>query len=101
MFPSSNAAKHLPVFECPKPYECRWEENNQKGGENMSYSKLRGKIREVFGTQEAFAEKMGIDTSTLSFKLNNKSDFTVGEVVKACQLLGVEAEEAYLYFFTV
>jgi hypothetical protein len=66
----------------------------------MSYSKLRGKIREVFGTQEAFAESMGMDRSTLSLKLNRKSEWTMFEIEKACDLLGIPIIDVYLYFFT-
>lgn len=67
----------------------------------MSYSKLRGKIKEVFGTQDAFAQAMGMDRSTLSLKLNNKSEWTMTEIEKACCLLGIPINEVYLYFFTV
>lgn len=31
----------------------------------FDYSKLRGAIREKFGTQEAFAKAMGFSTATL------------------------------------
>ena len=38
-------------------------------------SKLRGKIRENFGSEYAFGEALGMALSTLSGKLNNKSEF--------------------------
>ena len=66
----------------------------------MSYAKLRGKIKEVFGTNEAFAKALGIDTSSLSAKLNNKSSWKREEIEKACELLNIPIEEVYLYFFT-
>lgn len=66
----------------------------------MSYAKLRGKIREKFATQEDFAEAMGIDRSTLSLKLNSKSEWSRIEIEKACILLGIQIEEVYAYFFT-
>ena len=65
----------------------------------MSYSKLRGKIKEVYGTNEKFAEAMGMDLSSLSAKLNNKSPWKREEIEKACGLLGIPIEEVYLYFF--
>ena len=65
----------------------------------MSYSKLRGKIREVFGTQEAFAEAMGISTVTISQKLNGKVEWKTSEIVKACELLGVPLADNAEYFF--
>lgn len=66
----------------------------------MSYAKLRGKIREVFGTQEAFAAAMGMSTVTLSQRLNGISEWKTSEIVKACELLGIPLEQNSLYFFT-
>ena len=66
----------------------------------MSYAKLRGKIREVFGTQEAFATAMGTSTVTLSQRLNGISEWKTSEIVKACELLGIPLEQNSLYFFT-
>lgn len=65
----------------------------------MSYSKLRGKIREVFGTQEAFAAAMNMNTATLSGKLNGKTDWTRVEMEQACSLLGVSMMDMHAYFF--
>lgn len=66
----------------------------------MSYAKLRGRIREQYKTQEAFAEAMGMDCSTLSMKLNEKSEWSRTEIEKACELLEIKIEEVYAYFFT-
>lgn len=66
----------------------------------MSYAKLRGKIREVFGTNAAFAAAMPMDLSTLSAKLNGKSPWKREEIEQACVILGIPIEEVYLYFFT-
>ena len=66
----------------------------------MSYFKLRGAIREKFGTQEAFAAAMGMDPSTLSAKLNGRSEWDRAEIEKACTLLGVPLERAHEYFFS-
>ena len=64
----------------------------------FDYSKLRGKIRE-FGTQEAFANAIGISTVTLSERLNNKSQFTQNEINKTVDVLKIEPEEIPIYFF--
>ncbi len=66
-----------------------------------NYSKLRGKIKEVFGSQDAFSVEMGMDRSTLSLKLNGKSDWTRLEIEKACLLLGIPIVEVHDYFFAV
>lgn len=73
----------------------------------MRFSKLRGRIREKFGTQSAFAKALGVHTATLSQKLRGVSDWTRPEIDKAVRLLDIPAEEiaAYFemgpYFFTV
>lgn len=67
----------------------------------MSYSKLRGRIREKFGTQSAFSIAMGMSESTLSGKLTGKTDWTRPEIEKACELLGIPLSEAYTYFFAL
>lgn len=66
----------------------------------MSYNKLRGKIREVFGTQEAFAEAIGISKASLSLRLNGKVKWTADEIEKAKDALGFDAKEIGDYFFT-
>ena len=66
----------------------------------MSYSKLRGKIREVFGTQEAFAEAIGMSTVSLSQRLNGKLDWRVSEIAMACKVLRIPLEDNAAYFFT-
>ena len=65
----------------------------------MSYAKLRGRIREKFGTQEAFANEMGMNPASLSSKLNGKTEWTRQEIEKACVLLEIPLTEAHLYFF--
>lgn len=66
----------------------------------MNYDKLRGKIREVFHTQEAFAEALGISKTSLSKKLNGSVSFTQDEMNKACELLDIPKEFIPVYFFT-
>lgn len=63
------------------------------------YRKLRGKIVEVFGTLEAFAEKMGFSKTQLSQRLSGNVEWKVTEIAKACDLLHIPYTEAYLYFF--
>lgn len=76
----------------------------KKGGVRMvcfSYGKLRGKIKEVFGTQERFADALGISKATLSQKLNNYSEFTQGEMLNAMCLLNQSPSQIDEYFFTL
>lgn len=66
----------------------------------FDYSKLRGKIREIFRTQSTFAKSMGMSTTSLSAKLNNKIGFSQKEIDKASDLLKIKKEEIPVYFFT-
>ena len=65
----------------------------------MDYSKLRGAIREKFGTQDAFAKALGISYASLNAKLNGRTEWKTNEIVKACQLLDIPLEQAHEYFF--
>lgn len=69
--------------------------------EKYNFDKLKGKIKEIFGTQNDFAEAMEMAPNTLSSKLNNQSDFSSTEISKAVDLLKIKsAEEAWKIFFT-
>lgn len=68
---------------------------------DFNYSKLRGKIREIFNTQSAFSKAMGMSTTSLSVKLNNNVEFTQKEIEKAVYLLKIDKEELPAYFFTL
>lgn len=68
---------------------------------SFNYSKLRGRIKEKYETQENFAQKMGISRTTLSQKLNNINEFTQQEINKAVELLDLPVEEIPIYFFVI
>lgn len=65
------------------------------------YSKLRGKIREVYKTEGAFAQAMHLTTTALSRRLCNIAEWKRPEMLRACELLAIPAEELPLYFFVV
>ena len=67
---------------------------------NWRYDKLRGKIKEVCGTQDAFAEKLGIGRVSLSQRLNNQLEFSQDEIFKSCEILKIDFSEMQAYFFT-
>lgn len=64
------------------------------------YSKLRGKIKEVYRTEGDFAVAMLMSAVTLSAKLNNKIPWTQTEMNLACKLLSVPYEFIPVLFFT-
>lgn len=74
--------------------------NDEKFDYSFNYRKLKGRIREIFNTQSAFAEAMGMSTTSLSAKLNNKIEFSQKEIDKASDLLKIKKEEIPIYFFT-
>lgn len=66
---------------------------------SYEYSKLKGRIKEVFGTQEAFAAAMGMSSAVLSARLNNVNNFSQAEIDLACKLLHIPDGEIRSYFF--
>ncbi len=73
---------------------------NEVAMKEYDYSKLRGKIKEVFKTEGDFATAMVMSTVTLSAKLNNKIAWTQAEINLACELLEVPYEFIPVLFFT-
>ena len=65
----------------------------------FDYSRLRGKIREVFDTEAAFAKAMEMGRVSLSQRLNNVLEFSSSEILKSCSLLGISSVEIPQYFF--
>lgn len=67
----------------------------------MNYDKLKGKIKEVLGTQGKLAENMGVDETTISNKLNSNTYFTQKEIIKISSILNIKFEEIPVYFFEI
>lgn len=67
----------------------------------FDYAKLRGKIKEVYKTQDEFAKALGIGRVSLSQRLNNTLDFSQMEINTACKILGLTAADIPDYFFTI
>lgn len=65
----------------------------------FDYSKLRGKITEIYGSQAKFAVAMGMSEKALSDKLTGKKPWKQPEMALAVQLLrGSEAGIPELFF---
>lgn len=62
--------------------------------------KLRGRIKELFGSEKAFAEAMGIAPSNLSARLNGKIQWGAVEIKRVSDLLYIPDGEVVAYFFT-
>jgi len=67
----------------------------------FDYSKLRGRIREIFKTESAFGRAMNLSHNTTSKKLNGRIQFTQNEIDRAIVLLEIPDDEISTYFFTL
>lgn len=67
----------------------------------FDYSRLNGKISEIFGTQKRFAAAMELSERSLSLKMNRKVPWKQTEIMRACQLLGLQNSDIPNYFFTL
>ena len=66
-----------------------------------NYDKLRGLIREHFGTNKAYAEALGISQTTLYTRLANETSFTQEEMRVTSKLFNINSpEERDKIFFT-
>lgn len=67
---------------------------------SYDYSKLRGKIREKYSTQDEFAKRIGIGRVSLSQRLNCKLEFSQEEINKSITVLELTTTDIPEYFFT-
>lgn len=67
----------------------------------MAYQteKLEARIIEKYGTQKAFAEKIGVRRSTLSRYLSSGRDWRGSSLIKAVRALDIKDDEIDSYFF--
>lgn len=67
----------------------------------FDFSKLIGRIAEKFGTRKAFCEKASISESALSYRLSNKTSFSMEEIYRIIQpdCLDIAPAELGIYFF--
>lgn len=65
----------------------------------FDHRKLKGRIVEVCGTQNVFAEKIGRSTTYVSQVLHNKSVLDVNDVIAWADALEIEPEQYADYFF--
>lgn len=64
-----------------------------------SYDKLRGRIIEKYGSQEKFAEVIGISTNSLSKKMTGKTGFSQQDIVTWSAILDISKCDYSEYFF--
>lgn len=75
----------------------------KKRGEKMNKYRelveLKGILREKKVTYDTLSKYLKMSLSALSNKINGKSIFTLTEVIKICELVGIPKENIYVYFF--
>lgn len=67
----------------------------------FDYSKLRGRIKEKYGTYDNLLPKINMSGATLSRKLNGKSYFDSQEILNLSEALDIPSQERDNYFFKV
>lgn len=65
------------------------------------YSKLKGRIAEKGYTKCGFAKVLNMHPNSLSYRLDNKLEFTQEDIVKICDVLGIKHKDIPVYFFTL
>jgi DNA-binding transcriptional regulator YdaS (Cro superfamily) len=65
----------------------------------FNYSKLRGRIVEIYGSQREFAKALGISNESVNRKLKGKIAFQQEEMVIIADLLKFPTSEMDKYFF--
>ncbi len=66
----------------------------------FDYDKLRKRIKEYYKNEAYFAKQLDVSSTQLSYLLNNKAEWSIYLIDKACSLLNIIAIEIPLYFFT-
>ena len=79
--------------------------NNVKGGQTVlkkqqGLRKLKGLLTERGITYKELATEIGIETATMSNKINGKAYFNLKEVEDICNSLDISALDVGRYFFT-
>ena len=67
----------------------------------FDYSKLRGRIKEKYGTYDNLLPMINMSGATLSRKLNGKSYFDSQEILNLSEALDIPSQERDVYFFKV
>ena len=66
---------------------------------DFKYDKLRGRIVEKFGSQDAFAKALGVSKQSVSKKMNGKTMFDQRDILGWSQLLDINLDEISAFYF--
>lgn len=66
---------------------------------DMTYSKLKGRIIEKYGTQEEFCKKIGISKTAMSNKMTGKTGFSQKDIMRWCAMLDIDLNDVGIFFY--
>lgn len=69
--------------------------------EALDYSRLKGRIVEKCGSNQAFSNAMGWAQKTNTAKLTGRASWTQADILKACDILDIALQDIQSYFFTL
>ncbi|WP_416328725.1 DUF739 family protein [[Clostridium] innocuum] len=66
---------------------------------DLNYSKLRGRITEIYGSQCKFSKEIGLSEQSITAKLNKRSTFSQDDILKWSLALKIDKSDIGHYFF--
>ncbi|API89007.1 hypothetical protein BKP56_06950 [Marinilactibacillus sp. 15R] len=67
----------------------------------FDYSKLEGRIKEKFDSQQNVSDQLSFSKTSLSMKLNNRVSFGQKDILELAKVLEIPDNEIAKYFFEV
>lgn len=64
----------------------------------FDYTLLKGRIKDVYGGQESFAQALGCTLQTINNKLNNRTCFTQDEIILWAEMLDLRPYQIGEFF---
>ena len=59
--------------------------------------KIKGLIIEKGMTQKDIASRIGLSRTAFNYKINNKHEFTVSEIMSLCDILDIKDKNVYFF----
>lgn len=68
---------------------------------SFDYTLLKLRIKDVFGSQQKFAEALKISKQYLNMKLNSRTSMTTEDVIRYSEMLKISPDDYKFYFFSI
>ncbi|CEO36549.1 Helix-turn-helix [[Clostridium] sordellii] len=78
-----------------------FKSNMNKIEKIFDYTNIKIKINDKFKSMNEFANELGENIDVLNSRLNNKSEFTIGEIDKIANVLDIPKAKLDKYFFNI